>query len=138
MGSTVVKVMVKFTLNRPRGPRGGVDVKLYSFFNLGARWGGWWPRPGRFTPGESPSTYRIGGWVVPKAGVDEYGKSLSVVRNPDRPARSESPLRSTVIELKTTKPRHRRRVVEVNNDPTCDALTATTNITVLRNMTPGT
>ena len=32
-----------------RGRRG----KLYSFFNLGAGWGGWSkPRPGRFTPGK--------------------------------------------------------------------------------------
>jgi hypothetical protein len=31
------------------GP-GGVEVKLHSFFNLGARWGGWSkPHPGRFT-----------------------------------------------------------------------------------------
>ena len=26
--------------NRPPRPRGGVDVYLYAFFNLGARWGG--------------------------------------------------------------------------------------------------
>jgi hypothetical protein len=33
-------------------PKGGVEVKLYSFFNLGIRWGGWsTPRPGHFTPG---------------------------------------------------------------------------------------
>ena len=25
--------------NRPRGPRGGEEVQLYSFFKLGARWG---------------------------------------------------------------------------------------------------
>ena len=32
-------------------PRGGVEVQLYSFFNLGARWGEWLtPRLGRFTP----------------------------------------------------------------------------------------
>jgi hypothetical protein len=34
-------VMVKFTFNRPRRPRGAVDVQLYSFFNLGIRWAGW-------------------------------------------------------------------------------------------------
>jgi len=29
--------------------------QLYSFFNLGARWGGWLtPRLGRFTPGKNP------------------------------------------------------------------------------------
>jgi hypothetical protein len=30
-----------------------VEVYLHSFFNFGARWGGWsTPRPGRFTPGK--------------------------------------------------------------------------------------
>jgi hypothetical protein len=34
------------------GPEEGVEVYLYSFLNLGARWGGWsTSRPGRFTPG---------------------------------------------------------------------------------------
>jgi hypothetical protein len=33
----------------------GVEVGLYSFLNLGARWGGWSkPRPGRFTPASDP------------------------------------------------------------------------------------
>jgi len=36
-------------------PRGGVEVQLYSFFNIGARWGGWsTPRPGRFAPRKDP------------------------------------------------------------------------------------
>jgi hypothetical protein len=36
--------------NGPWRPRGGVEVQLYSFFNLGARWGGWsTPRLDRFT-----------------------------------------------------------------------------------------
>jgi len=35
------------------GPEGGVELYLYSFFNLGSKWGGWsTPRPGRFTPGK--------------------------------------------------------------------------------------
>ena len=46
-------------------PRGGVELQLYSFFNLGARWGGWsTPRPGRFTPGKEtryPLHMRLGG-----------------------------------------------------------------------------
>jgi hypothetical protein len=48
-----VRVKVKFALDRPWWPRGGVELYLYSFFNLGARWGGWLaPCPGRFTPGK--------------------------------------------------------------------------------------
>ena len=42
-----IKVQVKVT----RRPREGVEFYLYTFLNLGARWGGWsMPRPGRFTP----------------------------------------------------------------------------------------
>ena len=34
---------------------GGIQVYLYSSFNLYARWGGWsTPRPGRFTAGKEP------------------------------------------------------------------------------------
>ena len=33
----------------------GPEVPLYSFFNLGARWGGWsTPRPDSFTSGKDP------------------------------------------------------------------------------------
>jgi hypothetical protein len=41
-----------------------VDVLLYSFFNLGTRWGGWsTPRSDRFTPGKTryPLYKRLGG-----------------------------------------------------------------------------
>ena len=41
--------------NRQGRPRGGVDIYLHSFFNLGARWSGWsTPRPSPFTPGKDP------------------------------------------------------------------------------------
>jgi hypothetical protein len=35
-----IKAKVKFTLEQATNPRGGVEVYLYSLFNLGARWGG--------------------------------------------------------------------------------------------------
>ena len=35
----MVKVKVRLTLDKPQKPKGGVKVQLYSFFNLGARWG---------------------------------------------------------------------------------------------------
>ena len=45
-----------------KDPEGGVEVWLYSFFNLGVRWGGWsTSRPGRFTPQERPGTHCMGG-----------------------------------------------------------------------------
>jgi len=47
------------------GPALGVEVYLYSLFNLGARWGCWSaPRPGRFTPWKEtryPSYRRLAG-----------------------------------------------------------------------------
>ena len=45
----------KISLEEATKVQRGVEVQLYSFFNLGARWGGWsTPRPGRFTPGKDP------------------------------------------------------------------------------------
>jgi hypothetical protein len=50
-----VKVKVKFTLEQTTKAQRGVEVELYSFLNLGARWGGWsTPRPGRFNRGKDP------------------------------------------------------------------------------------
>jgi hypothetical protein len=53
-------------------------------------------RPGRFTPAErAPGTFRIGGWVDPRAGLDnvEKRKFLTVpgleLRPLGRPARSQ-------------------------------------------------
>ena len=55
----------------PRRPRRGVEVKFYSFFYLGIRWGGWSKtRSGRFTPVNC-----TGGWLGPRASLDGYGKS---------------------------------------------------------------
>jgi hypothetical protein len=36
--SLLSTVEVKVTLQQPRRPKGGAEVELYSFFNLGARW----------------------------------------------------------------------------------------------------
>jgi len=46
-------------------------LNLYSFLNLGARWG--WVVDAKLRllySGERPSTHRTGGWVGPTAGVD--------------------------------------------------------------------
>ena len=73
-----------------RRPRGGVDVWLYSSFNLGARLE--WvinatPRP--LCPRERPGTHCIGGWVGPP-GPDAENLAPTGIRSPDRPAPSES------------------------------------------------
>ena len=67
-----VKVKVKV---HPRTGHGGVEVYLYSFFNLGARLG--WvvsamPRP--LYPQERPGTHCIGGRAGPMAGLDRCVK----------------------------------------------------------------
>jgi hypothetical protein len=62
--------------NTPRRPRGGVQVQLYSFFNLGARWRqvvNATPRP--LYPRDRPSTNCTGGWMGSTAGLDGCGKT---------------------------------------------------------------
>jgi hypothetical protein len=48
-------VKVKVALEQATKAQRRSRDKVYSFFNLGARWGGWsTPRLGLFTPGEDP------------------------------------------------------------------------------------
>jgi hypothetical protein len=59
-----VKIKVQFTLEEAMKAQRGSRGTLYSFFNLGTRWGGWsTPRPRLFNPGKRPSTHcrRLGG-----------------------------------------------------------------------------
>ena len=66
-----VNIMVNSPQNRPRRPRVGVEVYLYSFFNLGARWVcvvSATPRP--LYPLERPGSHCIGGWFGPRDGLD--------------------------------------------------------------------
>jgi len=71
-------IKAKFTLEQAmKAQRWSRGIALL-FGNLGARWG--WVvnvTPGRFTPGERPDTHCIGGWVGPREGLDECGKSRS-------------------------------------------------------------
>jgi hypothetical protein len=57
---------------------GGVDVYTHVFLTsalLGGEWSASFP--GRFTPGErAPGTSWIGGWVGPRAGLDDVLKIL--------------------------------------------------------------
>jgi hypothetical protein len=55
---------------------GGVDVYIHIFLTS-ALVGGEWSasRPGRFIPGErARGTHWIGGWVRPRAGLDDMEK----------------------------------------------------------------
>jgi hypothetical protein len=75
-----------------------VDVQIHIFLTS-ALVGGEWSasRPGRFTPGErAPGTHWIGGWVGPRAGLDDVEKRKFLtlpgleLRPLGRPARSQS------------------------------------------------
>jgi hypothetical protein len=62
--------------NRPRRPRGGVEVLLYFFLNFGPRW--MWvvnATTRSLYHRKRPGTHCIGGWVGPRAGLDRCGKS---------------------------------------------------------------
>jgi hypothetical protein len=75
-----------------QGPRGGVEVYLYSFSTLALGEGGWSaPRPGRFTPWKDSVP------IVQEAGLTSglvwtCAKNFAPtgIRSPDRPARSQS------------------------------------------------
>jgi len=65
-----VKGKIKFTLEQATKAQSGIDVYLYSFFNLSAKWE--WvvnamPRP--LYPRERPGALSIRGWVAPRAGL---------------------------------------------------------------------
>jgi hypothetical protein len=76
----------------------GVDVEIHFFLTLrlvGVKWSALYPC--RFIRGESiPSTHSIGGWVEPRAGLDDVERKIIVpltgleVRPLGRPANSPS------------------------------------------------
>jgi hypothetical protein len=70
---------------------GGVDVQIHIFLTSALARGEWSAsRPGRFTP----VTHWIGGWMDPRAGLDDLEKRKFLtllgleLRTLDRPARS--------------------------------------------------
>jgi hypothetical protein len=77
---------------------GGVDVYIHTFLTSALAGGEWSASlPGRFTPGgRAPGTHWIGGWVDPRAGLDDVKKRKFLtlpgpeLRPLGRPARSQS------------------------------------------------
>jgi hypothetical protein len=77
---------------------GGVNVQIHIFLTSvipGGEWSG--SRPGRFTAKErAPGTHWIGGWVDPRAGLDDVKKRNFLtplgleLRSLGCPARSQS------------------------------------------------
>ena len=72
----------------------GIEVRLYSFFNLGT-WRGWVSKPRGWPfcpPWKSPATRCMEGSVGLRTGLDDYGKSLpplTGVLTPYHPTHSE-------------------------------------------------
>jgi hypothetical protein len=94
--------MLSFTLllvgrfhpfHRPRRSLGGVEVSLYSVFDLGTR-RGWGvsvtPRPFS-TPGKDPvPVVQEVGWIPGPVWTGAENLASTGIRSPDRPARSQS------------------------------------------------
>jgi len=74
----VVLVKVRGSLQKLAEKFGTEELFLTVFSLTWTLEGGMWstPSPGHFTPGKENSTYRIGGWVGTRAGLEECGKSL--------------------------------------------------------------
>jgi hypothetical protein len=72
---------------------GGVDVYIHIFLTSALAGGEWSAsRPGRFTAGERiPGTHWIGGWVGPRAGLDDVEKILDPTGTRTPTPRSSSP-----------------------------------------------
>jgi len=73
-------------------PKGGVDIWLLSFLNLGARWGGWsTPRPGRFTLKKYPVPIVLEvAWAPGAVWTGAENLAPTWIPSSDRPTRSES------------------------------------------------
>jgi hypothetical protein len=67
-------------------------MKLYSFFDLAARWGEWsTSRPGRFTPRKDPvPVVYVTGWASGPVWTGAENLVPTGIRYPDLPSRSES------------------------------------------------
>jgi hypothetical protein len=84
---------VKLKVNRPRWPRGGVEV--YTTVSLTSaldRVGGQRRAPAALPPGKGPGTHCFGGYLGTMAGLNGSVKSryLIGIRSLDRQARSNS------------------------------------------------
>ena len=86
----LVRKKVKFTLEQVTKAQRGGEVYLYSFLNLGARWGVVSARPRPLYPRGRHGTHCIGDWVGPRVGLEGCENSCPTgIRSPDRPARSQ-------------------------------------------------
>lgn len=64
-------VKINVSIEKNMKPRGGLEVVLYSFFKLGARW--WWvvkATPKLWPRGKRPGAHWIEGWVGPRSDLE--------------------------------------------------------------------
>jgi hypothetical protein len=75
-----------------QGPRGGVEVQLYSISNSALGGGGWSATfPSRFTPRKDPvPIVQEAGWAPGPVWTGAKNLDPIGIRSPDRPARSQS------------------------------------------------
>jgi hypothetical protein len=75
-----------------QGPRGGVEVYLYSLSTSALDEGGCSvPRPGRFTPGKDPvPIVQEAGWAPGPVWTCSKNLAPTGIRSPNRPARTHS------------------------------------------------
>jgi hypothetical protein len=75
-----------------QGPRGGVEVKLFSFSTSALEEGGWSePCPGHFNPGKDPvPIVQDAGWAPGPVWTCAKNLAPTGIRPPDRPTRSQS------------------------------------------------
>jgi len=87
----VRKVKLKFNLNLPWRHRGGVEIRLYPFFNLLCKWSRWLtPRPGRLTPWKDPvHIVQEAGWAPRPVLTGEKILAPPGIQSPDHPTRRE-------------------------------------------------
>jgi len=78
--------------NSPRSPRWGIEVQLYSFFNLGAilRVGDQRHAPTDLPPRDRVTIVYAAGWASGLVRTVAENLATTEIRIPDRPARSES------------------------------------------------
>jgi len=82
------RVKVKVTPEQITKAQRGLEVQLYSFFNLAARLGVVNATPRPLYPRQRPGTHCIGGWVDLRAGLDGCGIShphWDSIPGPSRP-----------------------------------------------------
>ena len=82
----------------------GIEVKFYSYFNLGARWGGWLTlHLSLFTPRNDPVSivqeFGCASGPDRRRNTSPYRDSISVPSNPQQVAKPTTPFRPLILKV---------------------------------------